>query len=504
MFSNRTSRSASLGSIHSLVEEDILPPADMVGEDVPNTDRIDDANFKFTASHPLGNILLKMVQDQLNIARRTNCKDMETNVNDLCSAFHSAIRTERANVNNKVRDTVSQVEENLMNKELNSHSINASVIPPKYYNPTPVITSPQKLTEIMRIFPKAARFSGNMQRDGQMSVVEFLNTLTAAQNQCNLSEPEFIDRILAATTGLAHDLVFDWKINGDSASTIYHSLVVNFDNRMSADEARTRLQNFTVSKNSTLAKAESTIQLLVARASTLLPPGDSRKAYKDMEGCMALIRALPPYSSLTANNMYQSYTTRLQRACTMQELFRGLDQFRGVIDKDIKTNGAQPMGGYKRIAQKSSTGNYSSFNTFLNTTDRGKDNIGDRYRRTIPPPPLMARARQDEVSYTPRPQVRRFGAQIRPQRPLNQNRGSNSNLPRNSRANFDKKSCSLCGKNHDATECRNIRDDKGKTLDILPTYGTCGKCPEYVKPRLHHPEAVCPYRVGGTFNSKRN
>ena len=89
-----------------------------------------------------------------------------------------------------------------------------------------------------------------------------------------------------------------------------------------------------------MAKAESALQLLVARASSMFPPGEARSAYKNMEARSTLIRALPPYSSLKANDLYQNFTTRLGRACHMDELFRGLDQCRSSIDRDIKANGA--------------------------------------------------------------------------------------------------------------------------------------------------------------------
>jgi len=504
MVKSRSSSVGSVASIHSVTAynsglEKPGTSSKMYGEDVVNTQHWSgDPDYEFTNSHPLGRILLKMVEDQTYLARKTNNKEMATNIDEVCSAFHNAIKLERNNVNCRVQDTVTQVEENLMAKELNGHTLNASVMPPTYFSQTPVINSPQKLTEIMKIFPKPGKFSGTNQKDGNMSVVEFLNTLTAAQNQCCLSEPEFIDRIIAATTGMAHDLVFNWKINGDSASAIYHNLVVNFDQRMSPDDARQKLNSFIVNKNSSLAKAESAIQLLVARASYLLPPGESRKAYQDMEGCTTLIRALPPYSSQKANELYQNYTTKLQRACTMNELFRGLDQYRGVIDRDIKANGANPSNNFKRMNVK--TGN-QRYNTLLTTTDTtGKD----KFVKHFPPPPNMIKNRQNEVSYTPKPQVRKFSKPVRPQN----NNAKRFNKPS---SNYVKPSqnqtnstvrCSLCGKNHKATDCRNIRDDKGKRLPMLPTYGICDKCPNFVQPRLHHPEAVCPYRRGGPLNRK--
>lgn len=501
MFSkSRSSSVGSIPSIHSVTENNNVGPEsglvdnETLGLDQPNTQRYsEDPYYNFTNSHPLGKILLKMVEDQTYLARKTNNKEMATNIDDVCVAFYNAIKMERNNFNGKVEETVSQVEDNIMAKELSAHSLNASVQPPTVFNPTPVINSPQKLTEIIKIFPKPGRFSGNAQKDGHMSVVEFLNILTAAQNQCCLSEPEFIDRIVAATTGMAHDLVFNWKTNGDSSSTIYHNLVVNFDQRMSPDDARQKLNGFIVTKNSSLAKAEASIQLLVARASMLLPPGDSRKAYQDMEGCTTLIRALPPYSSQKANELYQNYTTKLQRACTMNELFRGLDQYRGVIDRDIKANGANPT--MTNFNKKLNVGK-SRYNTFYATTDT------ETNKRPLPPPPGMLRNRQNDLSYTPKPKYKTYeNPTKRPQ----QNTGMNyqkmsSNYVRPFSKTNRSESCTLCGKGHKTTECRNIQDDKGKKLDILPTYGVCEKCPNFVKPRLHHPEAVCPYRKGGPLN----
>jgi hypothetical protein len=62
------------------------------GEDVPNTQRLtDDPMYRFTQAHPIGNILLKIVQDTTNLARKNNTKSMATNIDELCTAFHNGI-----------------------------------------------------------------------------------------------------------------------------------------------------------------------------------------------------------------------------------------------------------------------------------------------------------------------------------------------------------------------------------------------------------------------------
>lgn len=522
---NRTSRPQSVASTHSvneiLVEEEQPPhPIEVETQDEDEAqDWENDQAYQFTERHPLGNILLKLVQDNTKLAEKSKLKSMVTNVNDMCANFQNAINLERANVTTKVNNTVAGVEKSLLDKELNSHSINASVEPPKNFSPVPTITSPQKLTEVLKIFPKPGKFSGNLQRDGQVSVVEFLNALTTAQNQCNLSEAEFLDRILAATTGLAHDLVFDWKVNGDSCSTIYYSLVVNFDTRMPAEEARQKLATFIIGRNSTLAKAESQIQLWVGRASSIYPPGDSRVSYRDMEGCGALIRALPQYSSLQAANLYQSYTTRLQRSCTMQELFRGLDQFRGIIDQDIKQNGAILMPSYMRQNKQKQImpKGQQKYNTFLSSFNVNNKAVypGKPFTRNQPRPQNQVnRSYNRPQNWSNPPFQRQFRSQQPPQTPgAAYNRstkvlgkpkyGINNNKKSSNYNNTqERENCALCGQRHHNTECPNMRDNTGKQLVVIPTYGVCNKCPEYVKPKLRHPEVVCPYRVGGPFHKK--
>jgi hypothetical protein len=479
-----------------------IPPVEIMdteqGIEAPNIQRwTDDLSYRFTSAHPIGNILLKILQDTTNLAKKNNTKAMATNIDELCTAFHNGIKLERANLHNRYESTIADVEKSLMDKELNAHTINAAIMPPTEFSDEPVIGNHLKLGEIIKVFPKPSRFSGNLQKDGNYSVVEFLNALTAAQRQCKLSEEEFIDRILASSTGLAHDLILEWKSNGDNASTIYHSLLVNFDSRMSPEEARNKLATFTIGKNSNLARAESNIQLLVGRAAAMFPYGESRNAYRNMEGCSTLIRALPPYSSLTANNLYQNYTTRLGRACTMHELFRGLDQYRGVIDRDIKANGTSMMP--KFVPPKG--GLNKKYSSYSMAVQMGGSNRQNAVRPV--PPPNMIQNKQNDISYTPKPVVRNFNNRTRPQNNNNnQNYGPRNNRPFNKNNNrfnnFKRQSCPLCGQNHKA------EDDSGKILEMHPIHGICTKCPSFVKPRLHHPEVVCPYRVGGPLNKRKN
>jgi hypothetical protein len=173
-----------------------------------------------------------------------------------------------------------------------------------------------------------------------MSVTEFLNIMKVAQDHAQLSEEEFIDRMLSCSTGLAYELLLEWKTNGENVATIYHNLLINIDKRHSADEAKQQLLSNKISRNSTPAKAESSIMLLASRAASQMPEGNSRVAYYNLEACNTIIRALPPLCSASVNNLYNQVSARLGRAVTFAELSRAINLYRVSRDSDIKANGA--------------------------------------------------------------------------------------------------------------------------------------------------------------------
>jgi len=506
MFSRRSSRASSVSSHNGDARRDKDDDIQIddhqnghVDENDPETSFGDD--FQYTQEHPLGRILLQLAKDHVNLARKTNLKSMNTSIDKLCSDFKRGMLQERAESKQDIDDVTRQIELNIIHKELNSHKINAIIEPPTNFSPTPAIHSANKLKEIQGVFPKRGHFSG-FPKDGGTSVTEFLRQLNEAQERCRLSEDEFIARMLASSTGLAHDLILEWRTNGESADTIYHNLLLNFDKRQNPEDARQQLSSYKISKNSSLGHAQSKIMLLAGRAADAYPQGESRITYYNMEAINALIRALPPNSSQQASNLYHSLTSRLGKACTYSNLVRSLNAFRTTIDRDIRQFGADSQRPRRPMNQRSfgnrpkisayniSTGGTGSntikpFTSAQNTTARsssfGSNNKNASYRfrpRPVNRIPLGGRGRAMGGN-------RRFGARA-------------NNLNRNYIAK-----CSLCGvPNHKPQECKNMRDDKGEILNVMPMLGTCSKCPKYIFPRLHHQEKICPYRPGGPLARK--
>ncbi len=135
---------------------------------------------------------------------------MSINVHELCALFQNGTRMERARTNNSILMNNSELEEKILSKELQAHRLDSDINCPPYFSPEPVlIDNPHKLNEGSKVFPRAQCFSG-IHRDGLMSVSEFLNNLTIAQLQCNISEQEFLAKMLSSSTGLAHDLISMW------------------------------------------------------------------------------------------------------------------------------------------------------------------------------------------------------------------------------------------------------------------------------------------------------
>jgi len=515
MFSNKTSRSHSVSSVNSVerneTNDDHNEQPETAG--TSGTGHVSREHYNFTKNHPQGAALLKLVEDLTNLARKTGVKQMATNIDDFCTSFHNSVRLERDRTADIIENSNQDIEMSLIQKELNSHKINASIELPNYFSPTPTINSTQRQLEVQKIFPKQGKFSGT-HRDGNMGVVEFLRSMVAAQNQCGLSEEEFINRLLDSSTGPAHDLILEWKTNGMDSAGIFHNLLLNYDRRLTAEEARNQMIGYKVPRNSNLAAAEAHIVKLIGRAATAMPTGPTRNDYYNLEGCNALIRALPPYSSQQASQVYNNLTAKLGRACTLLELSLGLNLQRTNIDKDIKENGATDYTRNKRFGRPMSfrKPRFTSYTVGMTPT-----------RSTSMP--TIPKLTNPSTNFTPRPNhttrgrggVRRYNGPPSTRSTTPNAYNYRAPAPRNNFGNtgyrrqgfgrrpmrppYVVKKCILCGyRSHETKDCNNMRDDHGNQKTVIPMHGTCPKCPRFIFPRLHHPQDLCPFRKGGPLD----
>ena len=555
MFGRKRSRSresaASQGTEEIVVAADIereeegnIPDLDSMG-DILGPDQSLDEAYEITRNHPMGRLLLKNLTDLTILAKKTNTKESEANISEFCLEFCAALDLEKDQLDEKIRENNKQLEKNLIDKELDSHKVNASFTPPQEWGKHPTLTSLSKITAANKAFPGMGKFRG-FNRDGYLNIIEFLTVLRTAQEQCKLSEKEFIEKMILASTGEAHEIISYCRDQNESIDDIYHNLIMRFDDRITVEEAKMRLQAFKASKNMNLAKVESQIMIWANRASAQYPIGDSRQAFYNLEACQALIRALPNSSQITAGTAYNSLTAKLQKAPTYSYFTRALNSHRAVIDKDLKQNGMEPgrfgkfngrkpvalsRGSYNKINKRP---NYSTYTVTMGSTGAEAGSQNTPYIKNIPGGNYQSRTNfkprgsyvtnyKSSANFTPLNTRGRGFTGTRGNIPNRQYRksypmrgGATSGRPTNlNNRNFSKKkftgrsnfpvNCSLCGyKNHKATDCRNIRDDGGNIKQIIPTMGTCNKCPANITVRLHHPEIYCPFRTPNGVFSRRN
>ena len=442
-------------------------------------------HLKFTKENPLGRILIDLIHDQINLAEKVGLKKTNSNLKELCTAFYNSTHLIEHEKEKDLEIKMAEIENNIIQRELNSHLLNQDCKVPEHFSPMPKLLTPGKRAECLRVFPtRQQKFTGS----NSPNVLEFLGMMNSAQQQCNLSRKEFEDMLLHCTTGQAHMLLMDWISHGDSIEYIFYNFMLHYDRRLAPEEARLQLLTYRVPKSAALQKVESKIMMLATRASSNLPPGASRAANFNNEAITALIRALPATSKITVQNTYNSISAKLGRSCTFTELTKALNIVRHSIDADIKENGEDQStdntGQYDhhRYSQERQPSTFyvdmSHDECLEGLSQDGFDKFGSTES--------LGNGTNNEFQYN---------YQDRPER-KKQNGFHNFSTP-----DYEQY-CILCGHTDHSAEddCPFMQADNGKVITVFPLQYTCTRCPFHVSPRLNHPKRVCPYRVGGPLN----
>jgi hypothetical protein len=464
-------------------------------------------HLAFTKSNPLGQALLHLLEDNLKIQEKCGITESHISAKDFCSAFHEQMLLERNKIQRDLAKASSQTEKRILTSEISSMSnFDEELIPE--FGRTPKLITNSATIEATRIFPVRNKFSGGADSP---SLQEFFAALRTAQEQCRLTEREFLRMLLNCTSGKAHELVQSWVDASEDAKSIFFNLTLMFDKRMSPEQARMKLTNLMAPKSTDLARHIAFIMSLAQRASCALPPGSSRTNYFNTEAVSTLIRSLPPNSKVLASNLYHSLSAKAKRGLTYNELARPLINLRDTIDADIKLHGAG--GGV--VQQKSHTsknkrhnGKHTSYS--VNATEDVSNFKPPQYKQQQQQQPQQRssnahwgnKTRANQVSQKP-------NGNSAHQIHVNQTNGNNQGPSFGTHQNYNgarpkqfrnkKRYCSLCGQGtHTAAQgCRNIRDDSGKIVPLQPCQSTCSVCPSTVTPRLNHPSVLCPFRVNG-------
>lgn len=499
-----------------------------------------DIQISFTQNHPMGRILIGLLKDSFQLAKKTNVKEMNSDLNELCTNFYNSMRWSNMSTKRQISQRAKELEQNLIDRELNSHLLNENTDPPKHFSSVPTLITPQLRNEALKSFPtRHPKFSGVSIREGGVDVIEFLTAMNTAQEYCNLSEKEFKQFLLLCTTGRAHSLLSEWIKLEETVPTLYHSMIMHFDKRMTPQSAKELLFTYKAPKTLTLREVETNIMLWVSRAATIFPAGPSRIAYYNLETIEALIRCLPPISSARVQSVYNSLSARLGRAALATELSRALNIDRHAIDLDIKHNGVDknyntgtkphvhrrkppskglytykidvpqvPVQDVAYIPILPNTGHTYNVSTTVpassiqsNQNRQFRFNKSQKYvQKQDNHANKIANVHQAQVHSHAKVHKGQHNKSKTLQYASNNSRGKGRNrFGRPSNKTY----CSLCGKvDHIASQgCPFMMTDSGVRIGVMPSHSTCTLCPPHVSPRLNHPPSVCPYRKGGPFSS---
>jgi len=100
---------------------------------------VDPSSYEITKNHPLGKLLLNALSDTTNLAKRTNTKETETNIKDVCDMFCAHLNLTEDLLDKKIKKNNEKFEQELLDKEVDSHKINASIMPPGNWGKHPTL-----------------------------------------------------------------------------------------------------------------------------------------------------------------------------------------------------------------------------------------------------------------------------------------------------------------------------------------------------------------------------
>jgi hypothetical protein len=339
---------------------------------VPSHSQSTQDDLEFVKAHPVGALFLSILADNTLSAKKNGTKQTHLNVGQISAALKSLEKHEEQKVEKSLEKKTAKIEHNLIARDLNATKVSLDNPPPAMFASEDKLVTLHAKKDAQLTFPfRHNKFSGNNPKEnGCMSVSEYLNHLCRAQASCMVSRREFQDIMLATTTGRAHSLLVDWFRASESIESTFHLLSLNFDRRISINEAKIRLQNYKCPKTDSLAKCESYILSLATRASDIMPSPESKLAYLNMEACMALLRALPPQSAVTAMNLFHSLCSKKGDTLTYSEFTSHLNLYADSINAEIKAQGVEgPFTGKKNGNQKQN--NRGAFNK-SNASNKGQ------------------------------------------------------------------------------------------------------------------------------------
>ena len=410
---------------------------------------------------------------------KLNLNNMEMfDIDRICSELQRDKKYDKKEIQNEMSsilsDKLNHVKQEIIAEDLAFHEINPRIPYPKYFAPGPALRDSQKRSEIAKFLPNGRnKFSGT---ESGPTIIEFLSNLNEIQDTFRLSEPEFQKYLKLSCTKEPYLVVANDIESGCSTSIIYNRLLMLYNKEQSPQDAKKELLNYKAQRIHDFSKVSGDILRLATHASSIIPliQGDSREHLKNTEANHMLINCMPPQSKILLDQLYNNLFNRKRSPPSFHDFVQIILPNRGIIDDDIRKNGAPPTTNHKPYDNKYDRNktykvyNIRSFNP-SNARNRPNFNQSDNRRPNVRRPDTR---HLNKGNYNPN-QVRSI-----PNRFLND------------------RACTLCGKsNHSAVQgCYAMRNNQNKVINVVPVQKECASCAYNKGIKLYHPAPFCPER----------
>jgi len=413
-----------------------------------------------TLVNPLGKFVVHMGTNYNKMLDISKSSADRIPIADLCKAFQDHVSVNESHLKTEIEKSNKELQETLHGQSLSFHMYNPLIRCPTRFSPTPTLLTVGRQVEANKLFPQGRQRSSGDHGGSSPPITEWIYAMNVAQEKLNLSEDEFKERMLLSTTSAAHRMLRNLIQEGDNVGGIYHKLMLMHDNTMKPERAKEELLRFKISRNSTINRGQGHIMELATAAARIFPEGDLRKSYSNSEACLGLIRSLPITSSTIVNTAYNrliSVAAQQGKIALYTDLMAYLNPYHTQINEDIKRNG--------KIYEPTGNRTQRNFRT-------------EPYFSSRPQHQPLRKLQLHNLNRTPY-----------------QNRSDRG--PKNKYMNS--LYCSLCGQNnHRASEgCYKMRDERGRTVPVVPAQVPCTVCEKKINKKLYHPLKYC-------FNKTQN
>ena len=345
------------------------------------------------------------------------------------------------------------------------------VMPPtKFSQEEHTFRNDQRAQTIYKAYDTNKAFSG---KNNGKTVVSWLKDLNQRQTHLMLTEHEFQDFLLRASSGEANETITNAIEQKCSLYEIYQRLLTQYEYTMAPKVATDKAKNYKATKDNSLIATINEIEIIARAMSKKFKNHALAVTYFNRMAPEILIESLPLHSQQTASKIYEKLSEKCEDDEPLwKDFVNKLYAHQDSFNRDIASEGKNPNFNGKIEAPGAENSNINKNDLVAKPMQNPffKSNGSVKMISQVVDQPTMPNS---------------FAVNN-----MNQNQSNQSlDLP-------GKKYCGHCGKNnHTAADpCFAIFDDTGRKIMQGLVSRACPNCTKLVNKSFFHPESLCPLR----------